>query len=135
VDPRRESTLPPTDSQHGRSRILDPVLVHARHETIIIFVVFGLCFLWSVTWCYSTGYGLPADQPVAKVFGVPSWIFWGVIVPWLLADGFSIWFCLSYMALDPLGEGTGPPVDGVTSPPGLSGQPPADGLPDDGEAS
>jgi|TARA_B100000809_G_C14791250_1_gene406745 hypothetical protein len=83
---------------------LDPVLVHARREAIIIMAAFVVCMAWSVPWCYMHGYGLPADEPVQTVFGVPSWIFYGVIIPWILANIFSIWFCMFYMALDPLGE-------------------------------
>ncbi len=81
---------------------LDPLVVHARRETLIILVVFAVCLVWSVSWCYLTGYPEPADGQIAKMFGIPAWVFWGVVVPWLAANGFTIWFCLFYMADDPL---------------------------------
>jgi hypothetical protein len=83
---------------------VDPVLVHARREAIIIMAAFVVCMAWSVPWCYMHGYGLPADEPVQTTLGIPSWIFSGVIVPWILANIFTIWFCMCYMALDPLDE-------------------------------
>jgi hypothetical protein len=33
---------------------------------------------------------------------MPSWVFWGVLVPWLVADLFALWFCFFFMADDPL---------------------------------
>ena len=35
---------------------LDPLVVHARRETLLILIVFAICLVWSVTWCYLTGY-------------------------------------------------------------------------------
>lgn len=96
--------MSPINSSPDKPRLLDPVLKHARSEAVIIFIVFAIHMAWSITWCYFNGYNLPSEQPVDTVFGIPSWIFWGVIVPWLVVDLFSVWFCLWYMALDPLGE-------------------------------
>lgn len=81
---------------------LDPLVVHARRETLIILVAFVVCLIWSVSWCYLSGYPEPADGQIAKIFGIPAWVFWGVVVPWLAANGFTVWFCLFYMADDSL---------------------------------
>ena len=35
--------------------------------------------------------------------GMPSWIFWGVGLPWLMANVVTIWFALKFMVDDPLG--------------------------------
>ena len=125
-----------SESASSESRFLDPVLVHARREAVIILTVFGVCLIWSVSWCYWTGYNLPPDQPVAKVLGIPSWIFWGVVVPWLLADIFTIWFCLSYMAMDPLGEETAADAFSMSgvSPPAAGDGTAGDGAAGDGPA-
>ena len=37
--------------------------------------------------------------------GVPVWVFWSIVIPWMLANIFTFWFCLFYMADDDLGEG------------------------------
>ena len=96
------STPPPDADQ------LDPLVVHARRETLVILVVFAICLVWSVSWCHLAGYPEPAGGQIAKIFGIPAWVFWGVVVPWLAADGFAVWFCFFFMADDPLVESEGP---------------------------
>ncbi len=81
----------------------DPVFLHSRREAIIIVGVWALGLLWSVPYCYLRGYNL-SPQDIHTIWGIPSWIFWGIGVPWLLADLFTAWFCFSYMAADDLGE-------------------------------
>jgi hypothetical protein len=38
------------------------------------------------------------------IMGIPTWLFWGIFMPWLAADAFTIWFCFFYMKDDELGE-------------------------------
>jgi hypothetical protein len=83
---------------------LDPAVRHARREAVVVLIAFAVCLVWSVGWCYLWGYDEPAEGQVAKVLGMPSWVFWGVLVPWLAADVFGVWFCFFYLADDPLGE-------------------------------
>lgn len=90
-------------SSLDRDRI-DPVVLHARREACVILGAFGLFLIWSVTGCYLTGYSEPTGRPPAQVLGIPSWVFWGVLVPWLVADVFSLWFCFFFMADDPLND-------------------------------
>jgi len=85
----------------------DPVLTHARREAIVILAAFLLFLIWSVSWCYLAGYRGPTEHPLPRVLGIPSWVFWGVLVPWLVADVFALWFCFFFMADDPLQEGEG----------------------------
>ena len=90
---------------------LSPVVVHARREALVILMAFVVCLIWSISCCYLLGYTGPEDGPVARVLGMPSWVFWGVLVPWIAADVFALWFCFFFMADDPLGEAedeTGP---------------------------
>ena len=82
----------------------DPVLLHARRELSVILIVFCICLLWTVPFCYLNGYNQPTDGEIAKVLGIPSWIFWGVTVPWLCMNVFTCWFCFFFMANDNLGE-------------------------------
>lgn len=83
---------------------IDPVVVHTRREALWILAAFVVCLIWSVSWCYLAGYRAPDDGPLVTVLGMPSWVFWGVLVPWLAANAFTIWFCMFFMADDPLGE-------------------------------
>ncbi len=82
----------------------DPLVLHARRETLVILAAFAVCMVWSIGWCYCVGYLGPDGGPVSKVLGMPSWVFWGVAVPWLAADLFAVWFCFFFMVDDPLGE-------------------------------
>ncbi len=106
---------PSTSSPKGDR--LDPVVVHARREALVILAAFVVCLIWSISCCYLLGYPGPddfpseghgshtaANGPVAKVLGMPSWVFWGVLVPWVAADVFAVWFCFCFMADDPLAE-------------------------------
>ena len=40
---------------------------------------------------------------VHPILGVPSWAFWGYIVPWGVCALFTIWFAGFYMTDDDLG--------------------------------
>lgn len=87
----------------GRDQ-LDPVVVHSRREAIVILAAFAVCLVWSVGSCYLMGYHGPSGAELHMVLGMPSWVFWGVLIPWLGADVFGLWFCFVFMADDPLGE-------------------------------
>ena len=91
-------------SQLPKNSQYDPVLLHSRREALVILVMFGVCLVWSVTLCYVKGYRQPASGQIVTILGMPSWVFWGVLFPWLIADLFTFWFCFHFMKDDPLGE-------------------------------
>jgi hypothetical protein len=93
-------------------------LVHnARREAWIVFWVWAFALVWSVGWYYLFGYqhdetSLPVRLGLAEatpalpptlVLGFPSWVFWGIIVPWMACSVFTVWFGLQGMADDDLG--------------------------------
>ena len=83
----------------------DPVFLHSRREALIIFCLWLTALLWAVPFCYFNEFGRPVDpETFSTVLGIPTWLFWGIVVPWLLADIFTIWFCFFYMKDDDLGE-------------------------------
>ncbi len=83
----------------------DPVYLHSRREALIIFGVWVAAFCWSVPYCYLNGYPPRVDPDTfATVWGMPAWVFWGIVVPWLVADLVTIWICFFYIADDDLGE-------------------------------
>lgn len=83
----------------------DPVFVHSRREAVLIFGLWVVALLWSVPYCYFNGFPEVFDPDrFHTVWGIPSWLFWGILVPWLVADVFTIWFCFWYMQEDNLGE-------------------------------
>ena len=83
----------------------DPVFRHARREAIVILLLWVVMLCWAVPYCYLNGYlHGEAAGPVETVLGMPRWVFWGIVVPWLVADVFTIWFCFGYMVDDDLGD-------------------------------
>lgn len=82
----------------------DPVYLHSRREAAIIFGLWVVALLWSVPYCYFNGFGQYDAATFETVLGIPKWLFWGIFVPWLVADAFTIWFCFCYMKEDDLGE-------------------------------
>lgn len=97
---------------------LDPVYVHSRREAILIFCVWALSFAWSVPYCYLNGFDAVDPDALHTIWGIPSWVFWGIVCPWLAADAFTVWLCFFYMRDDDLGETES--SDGHASQPGAS---------------
>lgn len=80
---------------------LDPVYLHARRESIFGLVTWVVFAVWVVGLCLVMGYDIdPAN--LQTTMGMPSWIFWGVALPWLMANVVTIWFALKFMVDDPL---------------------------------
>jgi hypothetical protein len=81
----------------------DPVLKSARREALVIAVVAVVAAIYSVGYCVVFGYNR-AGEPIRFVCGFPSWVFWGIVVPWLVCIGFAAWFSLAFMTDEALGE-------------------------------
>lgn len=60
-----------------------------------------VCFVWTVGYCWRYGYHTEGS-PLATVLGMPSWVFWGVFVPWMFASVVSVWFAMTQMEDHPL---------------------------------
>ncbi|MCR9200929.1 MAG: hypothetical protein NXI04_20005 [Planctomycetaceae bacterium] len=85
--------------------IPDPVFVQSLRESGVILLTWLACFVWTFTYC--TRYGYPTDvDPTAfpTVLGMPSWVVWGIVLPWSLANVVTLVFCFGFMqdaALEP----------------------------------
>ena len=83
----------------------EPLFLNSRREAIVIFGVWLLCLIWSVPVCYLLGYSQSVTpENVSLVMGIPAWTFWGIVLPWLVADIITTWFCFCYMKDDDLGQ-------------------------------
>lgn len=81
----------------------DPIYLTAKREALTVFLAFLVAGVYTVLYCYSCGYDL--DPATLKtVWGIPSWVVWGIIVPWMGAIGFSVWFSLAFIKDEELGE-------------------------------
>lgn len=82
----------------------DTVFLHARRETLVLLFGFAFFLVWTIGVSWRLGYNIPEAELRQTVMGVPRWVFWGVGVPWMASNVFTIWFAWFYMADDPLGE-------------------------------
>jgi hypothetical protein len=84
---------------------LESGVVNAYRETRWILGLFLISLLWCVPYGYLFGYRqVSPEQPLSITWGVPSWVLWGVFVPWLLIDVATVWISLVGMQDDDLGE-------------------------------
>lgn len=83
----------------------DPVFQHSRREALVILVLWGISFAWTVPYCYVNGYQAPGvPEDLGMTLGIPSWVFWGVAVPWIVCGAISILLCLFFIRNDDLGH-------------------------------
>jgi len=88
----------PNTSSAGSPSDLDPLYLHARRELIVslaAMIVFGV---WVVGFSWIQGLRPETQsEQINTVLGIPSWVFWGVALPWILANLFTFWFCFRFM--------------------------------------
>ena len=81
----------------------DPVLVSARREALVVLVLWLAALTYTVGYCYLYGYGRSLES-LTFVMGIPDWVFWGVVVPWMACLLASWGFSFLLMADADLGE-------------------------------
>jgi len=86
---------------------LDPQFLQCRREMFLVLGLFLVSLIWTISVSYVLGYQIPpgieADR-LPLVGGVPTWVFWGVLVPWLVIDLVAVWFCFFYMQDEPVAD-------------------------------
>ena len=91
-------TAPVLSTEHSE------VFRNSRREAIVIFSTWVVALLWAVPYCYFNGYGQAVDpETFSTTLGIPSWLFGGILLPWVVADVFTTWFSFAYMKDDDLG--------------------------------
>jgi hypothetical protein len=106
----------------------DPVYLNCRREAIFILALWACCFVYTVGFCYLTGYAShePTPQSTGPALGamvgslhdfdrtpeslrsplglgIPDWVFYGVVMPWLTCIVLTFLFCLFVFKEDDLG--------------------------------
>ncbi|MBN1380019.1 MAG: DUF997 family protein [Gammaproteobacteria bacterium] len=81
----------------------DPVFLRTKREAFYILVAWTVGMIWTVGYCFVTGYNVPSEK-IKATMGIPNWVFFGVLVPWIIITIFSIWFSLFYIADDDSGK-------------------------------
>ncbi|HZT78854.1 MAG TPA: hypothetical protein VFA26_01425 [Gemmataceae bacterium] len=120
--PDHEEPAPPGQPPEAdRRRAAARLFRHARREAAVVLLVWAAALAWTVGYCYLRGYrhepdswpvrlGLaPAGEPpdLAAILGLPGWVFWGILLPWLVCTAFTFAFCLFGMTDDDLGTEQG----------------------------
>jgi hypothetical protein len=90
-------------------------LKNSRREAIIIGLAWFIAMAYCCTYCYLFGYireGRPlGPQDVSPILGMPSWVFWGIMVPWAISALFTLWFAGFVMTDDDLGKDHTPDLE------------------------
>ena len=87
---------------------LDPLFLQARREMWMVLGLFSISLIWTISAANWLGYQapLPADvDRLSLTWGMPTWVFWSVIAPWILLDVVAVWFCFYYMQDEPVAQG------------------------------
>lgn len=75
---------------------------HACREALLILAIWLAAMVYILTYCYLFGHP-PDNGQVVLIWGMPSWVFWGVVVPWGVSNLITVWVCFGFMADDDLG--------------------------------
>lgn len=81
----------------------DPAVRSARREALVVFGIWFVAMVYTVGYCSLNGYGRSADD-LKFVLGFPDWVFYGVVAPWVVCSGISLWFGATFMKDEDLGE-------------------------------
>ena len=60
-----------------------PILQTARREALVVAAMWVAAGTWAVGYSYTHGYGATPDK-LHFTLGFPTWVFWGIVVPWVL---------------------------------------------------
>ncbi|MEM7232509.1 MAG: hypothetical protein AAF517_10060 [Planctomycetota bacterium] len=106
----------------------DPVFKNTRREALIVLSAWALCFVYTCTYCYLNGYTSHDVEPSATGgslaeladfsafdrdpstlttpfgLGIPDWVFYGILTPWVLCIMFTIFFCQFIFREEDLGD-------------------------------
>lgn len=107
----------------------DPVYRHARREAFFILGLWTSCFFYTIGYCYLNGYLTHEPDPTATGpaiselvgplesfnrdpeslsepfgLGIPDWVFYGIVVPWLVCIVATFWFCFFLYVEDDLND-------------------------------
>ena len=98
--PAAEHTPPDEPAPRSKAGVrVDPAFLNARKEAWWILASWGICLVWTVGYSAFAGYDR-GEGTVALIGGMPAWVVWGVVVPWLCATVFSVVFALFVMSDD-----------------------------------
>ena len=106
----------------------DPIVRSSRREAIVALLLFSVALVYTITYCARYGYPgsspslaggefsgvaaadeTAAEPPLTFVLGFPSWVFWGIVVPWGVCTVIACWLSFAFIQDEPLEEAAPPP--------------------------
>ncbi len=90
---------------------LDPLVRHARREAWFTAAVCVAAMAYTVSYCRWFGFNRAAAD-VHWVLGVPDWVFFGIVLPWLVCLAITAGFAFGVMHDDSI-SAAGDPDDDV----------------------
>ncbi len=67
-----------------------------RREAIVAAAIWAVAALWTIAASYLLGYRRPPES----LFGFPSWVVWGVFLPWIVFFAIHCWYSLAFLEDD-----------------------------------
>ena len=86
------STRPDTGASYRQS----------KRELFVMIAAWAVTGLWVLGYNSQAAYAAETETPVRMLFGLPRWTVIGWLLPLLVANAFTIWFCLRFMRDEPM---------------------------------
>lgn len=75
----------------------------SKRELFLFLAGWFFFAVWVLTYCYFHGYKDQTEEP-SITFGMPSWVFWGIAIPWFCATAWTVYISLFVIQDQPLGN-------------------------------
>ncbi|MFD2191272.1 DUF997 family protein [Pistricoccus aurantiacus] len=72
--------------------------LRTRKEAMVAGLIWLVFFIWTVGVSYWMGY---ANNDFSTVLGLPAWVFWGILVPFVAATLVNSFYAFFYLEDDP----------------------------------
>ena len=74
----------------------------SKRELFVMIAAWVVTALWVLGYNSQAAYAAETETPVRMLFGLPRWTVIGWLLPLLVANAFTIWFCLRFMRDEPM---------------------------------
>lgn len=78
------------------------VLRSSRREATQVAVLWVVICIWVVGYCITNAY--KTDRDPVLIAGIPSWVVWGILAPWMVCLAATCWFAFRGVEDTDLGE-------------------------------
>lgn len=124
-----------TPSPFPARQSVDPIYRSSFRECVLILSLWAACCLYTVTYCYLYGYLVHEPHPgstgpaIGELLGpleafdrqpqslttplglgVPDWVFYGILAPWVIAIAAIVIFCFFFYSEEDLNPPGGEPA-------------------------